>query len=52
MKFYMACVAWIGIGAVLGTGIWMLAVKGNPWLFAVSALAFVVAVGKIGCATH
>ena len=52
MKFYMASLAWIVIGTVLGTGIWLCAVKGNPWLLAVSAFAFIFAIGKIGCATH
>jgi hypothetical protein len=49
MNFVYAFAAWVGIAAVLGTGIF-LAAKGNPWLLIVSAIAFVVAVGKIGCA--
>ncbi|MEO7298502.1 MAG: hypothetical protein ABI042_07990 [Verrucomicrobiota bacterium] len=52
MKFFLACFAWVFIGAVLGLGIYLFAVKGNPWLLAASAFAFVFAVGKIGCATH
>lgn len=52
MKFIMACLAWIIIAAVLGTGIWVLTAKGNPWLLVASAAVFVIAVGKIGCATH
>ncbi len=52
MKFFLACLAWIFIGAVLGLGIWLFAVKGIVWLLALSALAFIVAVGKIGCAAH
>jgi hypothetical protein len=48
----MASLAWIVIGTILGVGIWQFAVKGNPWLLAVSGVAFVFAVGKIGCATH
>ncbi len=52
MKFLLASLAWIAIGTVLGLGVFLAAVKGSPWLLAVSAVAFIVAVGKIGCATH
>jgi len=52
MKFFLACFAWIAIGTILGVGIYLFAVKGNPWPMAISSLAFVFAVGKIGCATH
>jgi hypothetical protein len=52
MKFIMASLAWVVIAAILGTGIWLFAAKGNPWLLAASAAVFVIAVGKIGCATH
>ena len=51
MTFIKACLAWIGIGVVLGTGI-LMAVKGSFALLIVAAIAFVVAVGKIGCSTH
>jgi hypothetical protein len=52
MKFIFAILAWLVIGAVLGAGIWLLTAKGNPWLLAASAFCLVVAIGKIGCATH
>ena len=52
MKFLFASLAWIAIGTVLGISIWLFAVKGTPWPLAISAFAFVFAVGKIGCATH
>ena len=52
MNFYLASLAWIVIGLFLGVGIWMMAVKGIPWVLALLAVAFIVAVGKIGCATH
>lgn len=52
MKFIYACLAWILIGAVLGLGLYLFAVKGSVWLFALSVIGFIVAVGKIGCAVH
>ncbi len=52
MNFFLACLAWIFIGAVLGLGIWLFAVKGIVWLLALSVVAFIFAVAKIGCATH
>jgi F0F1-type ATP synthase assembly protein I len=48
MKFLMAILAYLVIGAVLGSGI-LLTVKGNPWLLIVGFLAYVVAFAKIGC---
>ena len=51
MKLLWAFLVWIGMGAVLGSGI-LLAVKGNPWLLIAGIVGFVIAVGKIGCATH
>jgi hypothetical protein len=51
MKLFWAFAAWIGMGAVLGFGI-LMAVKGSPWLLIAAFIGFVVAVGKIGCATH
>jgi hypothetical protein len=48
MKFLMAILAYLVIGAVLGWGI-LLTVKGNPWLLIVSFIAYVVAFGKLGC---
>jgi len=48
MKFFGAIIAYLFIGFVLGWGI-LLAVKGNFWLLAISALVYVVAFAKIGC---
>jgi hypothetical protein len=44
--------AWILMGAVLGTGLYLFAVKGSVWLLAIAVLGLIVAVGKIGCAVH
>lgn len=52
MNFLKATLAWIGIAVVLGVGIWLLSVKGSPWLLLVSTVALVYAIGKIGCQTH
>lgn len=52
MNLIYACAAWLGIGGVLGFGLWMFAAKGSPWLLIVAAVGFIVAVGKIGCKTH
>jgi hypothetical protein len=48
MKFLLAILAYLLIGAVLGWGI-LLAVKGNLWLLIVGFLAYVIAFGKLGC---
>src|SRR5437867_6889973 len=40
MIFVKACLVWIIMGAALGLGLWLLAVKGSPWLFVVSVLGF------------
>jgi len=48
MKFLLAILAYLLMGAVLGWGM-LLAVKGNPWLLIVSFLAYAVAFGKLGC---
>jgi hypothetical protein len=50
MKFLYACAVWVGIGCVLGLGIY-LAAKGTIWLLILAAIGFVVAVGRIGCST-
>jgi hypothetical protein len=52
MNFIKATLAWVGIGAVLGVGLWLLAVKGSPWLFALATVGFILAIGKIGCQAH
>jgi hypothetical protein len=48
MKLFWAIVAYVFIGAVLGTGL-VLAVKGKPWLLIVGLAAYVVSFSKIGC---
>ena len=51
MKLILAFAVWIGMGVVLGVGI-LMAIKGSPWLLIAALIGFVIAVGKIGCATH
>ena len=51
MKFFAALMIWLAMLAVVAASI-VLAVEGKPWLLVFSLLAFIVAVGKIGCATH
>ncbi len=51
MKFLMAILTYLLIGAVLGLGI-LLTVKGNPWLLIASFLAYVIAFAKLGCLPH
>jgi hypothetical protein len=48
MKFLMAIVAYLFIGAVLGWGI-LLTVKGDPWVLIVGFLVYVLAFAKLGC---
>jgi hypothetical protein len=48
MKFWMAVLAYLAIGAVLGFGM-IMAVKGHIWLLLVGFIAYVVAFGKLGC---
>jgi hypothetical protein len=48
MKFFLAILAYVIMGFVLGWGI-LLMFKGNPWLLVVSFLAYAVAFGKLGC---
>lgn len=51
MNFYMGFLAWAAIGVVLGFAL-LMAVKGSVWLLVLGLVAFVVAITKIGCATH
>lgn len=51
MKFFMAIVVYLLIGAVLGWGI-LLLIKGSPWLLIAAFLAYVIAFAKIGCISH
>lgn len=62
MKFLYAMAAWVGIGLVLGLGLYWFSMylmtygtpkqAGTPWLFVISVIGLIVAVGKIGCKTH
>ena len=53
MKFILAFGTWLVMAAVLVLGI-VLAVREphSLWLLIAGVVAFFVAVGKIGCATH
>lgn len=51
MKFFLASVVWVIFALAIGIGM-VLAVKGSVWLLIISVLAFIIIVGKIGCATH
>ena len=48
MKFFLAILAYLLIGAVLGWGI-LSAVKGNPWILIAGVLVYTIAFAKIGC---
>ncbi|HVM48917.1 MAG TPA: hypothetical protein VMU04_12870 [Candidatus Acidoferrum sp.] len=48
MKFSLAILAYLVIGAILGLGI-LLTAKGNPWLLVTGFLAYVIAFAKLGC---
>jgi hypothetical protein len=51
MKFLLAILAYLLIGAVLGWGI-LLATAGKPWLLIVALLVYLIAFAKIGCLSH
>ena len=51
MKFLLAILVWLIMGAVIASGI-ILAVKGTVWLLLLALLAFIIMVAKIGCLTH
>lgn len=51
MKFFLAIVVYLLIAAVLSWGI-LLMMHGKPWLLIASAIAYVVAFGKLGCMSH
>lgn len=48
MKFLLAIIAYLVIGAALGWGI-LLLMHGDPWLLIATFLTYVVAFAKIGC---
>ena len=49
MKFFLAIVAYLGIGVVLCTGMYLGMAKGSWWFLAAGLIAYVVSFGKIGC---
>ncbi|HZO86531.1 MAG TPA: hypothetical protein VFC26_15025 [Verrucomicrobiae bacterium] len=51
MKFLLAILVWLIMGAVIATGI-ILAFKGTVWLLLLALLAFIIMVAKIGCLSH
>lgn len=51
MKFFLAILVYLLIGAVLSWGI-LLALAGKPWLLVGGLIAYLAALGKIGCAAH
>lgn len=51
MKLVLAILVYAVIGLVLSLGILRL-LHGEPWLFIVALLAYVVAFGRIGCISH
>ena len=48
MKFFLAMIAYILMGAVLVVGV-IMAAKGSFWLLALGGLAYVIAFARIGC---
>jgi hypothetical protein len=51
MKFCLAILAYLLIGAVLGWGI-LLAVTGKPLFLVVATLVYLISFARIGCLTH
>ena len=51
MTFALAILVYLLMAAVIGAGI-LLLVAGKPLLLIISLIAFVVAFGRLGCATH
>lgn len=51
MKLLLASLAYLLIAAVLSWGI-LLALAGKPWLLIAGVVAYLLALGKIGCASH
>jgi hypothetical protein len=48
MKFLWTIVAYLVLGIVLSWGI-LQAVRGEPWLLIIGALAYIIAFVKLGC---
>jgi hypothetical protein len=51
MKFLFVMAIWMLMAAVLVGGV-VMAVNGSLWLLGLGFLAFVLALGKIGCLSH
>jgi hypothetical protein len=51
MKFLLAMLVWLIMGAVIAAGI-ILAFKGTVWLLILALLTFIIMVAKIGCLSH
>lgn len=51
MKFALAILAYLVLGAVVGAGV-LLLVAGKPLLFILSVVAFILAFAKYGCLTQ
>ena len=48
MKFLLPVIAYLAMGFILGYGV-LLASRGSFTFLVIGALAYVVAVGKLGC---
>jgi hypothetical protein len=51
VKLILAIAVWLLMGVLLSTGL-LLAVNGRPWLLLAGVIGFIIAVGRIGCASH
>jgi hypothetical protein len=51
MKFFLALLVWLIMGAVIATGFAM-AAHGKPWLLIGSAAVFIGLFAKVGCLSH
>jgi hypothetical protein len=51
MKFFLACLVYVLVAALLAWGM-LLAIAGKPWLLIAGLVAYLLALGKIGCASH
>lgn len=51
MKFFMAIVVYLLMGAVLGWGI-LLLLAGKPWLLIAALIVYLIGFSKIGCLSH
>jgi hypothetical protein len=49
MNLVLAVAIWLAMGAVLTVALVLAVTKGNPWLLVAGLVAFVVAIGRIGC---